>query len=88
MIQPIRNNVLVECIDMGSVTEGGLVVPDSVKKDANKVRIVAVGNGTAKRPMKLKPGLVGFRVKDWGEEVWEDDKKYFLMDDKAIIALQ
>jgi co-chaperonin GroES (HSP10) len=88
MIQPIRNNVLVECIDMGNVTEGGLVVPDSVKKDSNKVRIVAVGNGTPKRPMKLKPGEVGFRVKDWGEEVWEDDKKYFLMDDKAIIALQ
>jgi co-chaperonin GroES (HSP10) len=88
MIQPIRNNVLVECIDIGNVTEGGIVVPDSVKKDSNKVRIVAVGNGTPKRPMKLKPGMVGHRVKDWGEEIWDGDKKYFLMDDKAIIALQ
>lgn len=67
---------------------GGIVVPDSVKKDSNKVMIVSVGGGTPKRPMKLKPGMTGFRVKDWGQEIEENGKKFYLMDDKAIIALQ
>lgn len=87
MIQPIRNNVLVECLESSDMI-GGIFVPDSVKKDSNKVRIVAVGDGTPKRPMKLKPGMVGHRVKDWGQEIEENGKKYYLMDDKAIIALQ
>lgn len=88
MIQPIRNNVLVQCFEGDGITDGGIVVPDSVKKDSNKVKIIAVGDGTAKRPMEFKPGMTAFRVKDWGTPVEENGEKYYLMDDKALIALQ
>jgi chaperonin GroES len=86
MIQPIRNNVLVKCFAGDSISEGGIIVPDAFKKDSNKVEIVAVGNGTKKKPMRLKKGDIGYRVKDWGTEVIDNGQKYYLMDDSAIIA--
>lgn len=88
MIQPIRNQVLVECYEGDSETEAGIIVPDSVRKDSDRVRIIAVGNGTAKRAMKLKPGCDAIRVHGWGVPINEGDKKYLLMEDQAIIALQ
>lgn len=88
MIKPIRNQVLVECFEGDGISEGGIYVPDSIKTESNKVKILAVGNGTSKKPMRLKAGDIGFRVKSWGEEIHENGKKYFLMDDSTIIALQ
>jgi len=87
MIQPIRNNVLVKCFKGSNISEGGIVVPDSVVGDSNKVQILAVGTGTPKKPMKLKPGSIGYRVKDWGEQIEHEGEKYYIMDASAIIAL-
>jgi len=87
MIQPIRNNVLVKPFKEDEVSAGGIIVPESYRKDGSKVKVVAVGNGTAKRPMKLKPDSIGFRVKDWGTPIEENGELYYIMDDTAIIAL-
>jgi chaperonin GroES len=86
MIQPIRDNILVKPFDADNISEGGIIVPDSAKKPSNKVMIVAVGNGTGKKPMKLKPGMVGYRTKDWGLEVIWDNELHYLMNDEAILA--
>lgn len=88
MIQPIRNNVLVKCFESSGVSEGGIFIPETAMIDSNKVQVVAVGNGTAKKPMKRKVGDIGFRVKDWGQEIYDNGEKYYLMDESAIIALQ
>jgi len=85
---PILNNVLVKPYPSSEFSEGGLVIPDSVKKPSNKVLIVAVGGGTKKKPMLLKEGQTGFRVKSWGQEILVDNELHFLMDQSAIIALQ
>ncbi len=87
-MRPVRNQILVKPFPPNELTQGGLVVPDSVKKPSNKVTIVDVGNGTASRPMRLKRGDVGFRVKAWGQEVLIDGESFFLMEDNAILALQ
>lgn len=87
MIKPIRNQVLVKCFKGDEKSLGGIIVPEAFRKEANRVEIVEVGNGTEKRPMKLKKGSIGFRVKDWGTPIEENGEKYYLMDDKAIIAL-
>jgi chaperonin GroES len=85
-MQPIRNNILVKPFDADNVSEGGIIVPDSVKKPSNKVMVIAVGNGTEKRPMKLRPGMIGYRTKDWGLEVIWNNELHYLMNDEAILA--
>ena len=84
MIQPIRKNVLVTCFESDSISQGGIIVPESYKVYSNKVKVIAVG-GMVKG---LKKGDVGHRVKDWGEPIIEYGQKYYLMDESAIIALQ
>lgn len=87
-MQPYNNNILFKPFEMPSATEGGIILPDSFKRVSNKGEIVAVGEGTLQRPMKLKAGMIGYRVKDWGTEVIIENETYYLMEDKAIIALE
>lgn len=88
MIKPIRNNVIVKCFPGHEVSEGGVIMPESMRKPSNKVQIVAVGSGLPNKPMKLKAGSIGYRVKDWGNEIEIDGEKYIQMDASAIIALE
>ncbi len=84
---PIRNQILVKPCESDSVSAGGIIVPDSYKAVSNKVNIVKVGNGTKDKPMRLKEGQVGHRVKDWGTEILIGNEKFFLMDADSIIAI-
>jgi chaperonin GroES len=86
MIRPIRNQVLVRAFKDDEVSAGGIIVPESMRKNGNKVEILAVGNGTLNRPMTLKPGMIGFRVENWGVPVEEDGELLYLMEDSAILA--
>lgn len=88
MIQPIRNNVVVRAFKGTNQTDSGLVIPDNCIKESDKVEIVAVGCGTAKRPMKRKVGEIGYRVHEWGTPFEYNGENFYLMDDNAIIALQ
>lgn len=88
MITPIRTQILFKPFPPPELTEGGLIVPDSVKKINNKGTIVKVGSGIEGKPMRLKEGQVGYRVKDWGEAIIENNETYFLMDMSAIICLE
>lgn len=86
-MQPIRQNVLVRPLQSDSISEGGIIVPDSCKKDSNKVEVVAVGNGSKKKPMLRQVGEIGFRVKDCGVEILIHGVKHFIIDQSWIIAL-
>lgn len=87
-MKPINQNILVKPFPASDKTEGGIFVPDSVKQPSNKVLIVAVGDGSEKKPMKLKPGQTGFRVKDWGEPIEIDGELHFIMTQQSILAVQ
>ena len=86
-MQPIRNNILFKPYKGDVESEGGIIVPDSVRGESDKGLIVAVGKGTRQRPMRLKAGSEGFRVHQWGEPVDKDGERYYIMEDSAIIAL-
>lgn len=85
---PIRTQVLVKPFPSEEVSEFGIIVPESVRKPSNKVMVVKVGNGTKDKPMKLKEGQTGFRVKDWGCEVLISGELHFIMDQDAILAIE
>ncbi len=86
-MKAIRNNVIVKPFFISNITEGGIFIPDTIKKESDKVLIVSVGLGTKDKPMRLKENTVGYRVKDWGTPIEKDGEKYYIMDASAIIAL-
>ena len=85
-MQPIRNNILVKPYPSDNESEGGIIVPDSIKKDSNKMYVVAVGKGTKDRKMQFKPGQTVYRVNSWGEPVDIHGERHYIMDQNAIIA--
>lgn len=85
---PIRNQILVKPYPSDEISEGGIYVPESARKTSNKVVIVKVGNGTKDKPMKVKPGQTGFRVRDWGLEVMIDGQLHVIMDQDSILATE
>lgn len=85
-MNPILSQVVFKPFPSEVITESGFVVPENCREINNKGTIVAVGNGTAKKPMRLKVGDVVHRTKDWGEGIIKDGELYFLMDEAAIIA--
>lgn len=80
---PILKNILVKPYPPPEFTEGGLIVPDTVKKPSNKVFVVEVGNACT----KVKKGQSGFRVKGWGIEILIDNELHFIMNEAALIAI-
>ena len=87
-MQPIRNYVLVKPFPSDEISEGGIFVPESARRESSKVYIVAVGNGSAGKPMHFRPGQTAYRVKDWGTLVEIDGEKHYLMENSAIIAIE
>lgn len=76
-------NIIVKPYPPNEQTEGGLFVPDSVKKPSNKVLVTSIGD----RVTRVKEGQSGFRVKDWGHDVLIDGELHFIMNEAALIAI-
>ncbi len=87
-MKPYGNNILFKPFKGDATSEHGIIVPDSIVGESDKGLIVSVGQGTKIRPMKLKENTIGFRVHQWGRLIEENGEKYYLMEDKAIIALE
>lgn len=86
MIKPIRNNVLVKPFLKDETSKGGIIVPDSFRRESEKCLIVAVGEGTSKTPMQFQEGEVVFRVKEWGVPVIENGEQFYIMEQSSILA--
>lgn len=84
---PIRNNILFKPLPSEEFING-LFIPESARKINDKGIVVKVGAGTEKRPMKLKEGMLAHRVKDWGQQILIDSELHFIMDEKAVLAIE
>lgn len=87
-MQPIRNFILCKPFPASEVSEGGIIVPDSVKKDSNRLLVVATGNGTKDRKMQFTAGQTVYRVKSWGEPIDINGERHYLMDQAAVLATE
>jgi len=86
-MKPILSQVLFKPFPSPEQTESGIFVPENARAISNKGTIEAVGGGTKDKPMRLKVGMTAYRTKDWGIGFTMNGEVYFLMDEKAIIAI-
>ena len=87
-MKPVRNYILTKPFPPDEVSEGGIFVPESARKESNKVTIVAVGRGSREKKMTLKPGQVVYRMKDWGIPVDVKGERHYILEDAAILATE
>jgi chaperonin GroES len=86
MVRPIRNHVLVKPFPSDEMSEGGIIVSEAHREISNKMRVVSVGNGTVKTPMKFKEGDVVFRVKGCGDAIEINGELHYLVQQSWLLA--
>ena len=93
MIQPLGNRVLIVLLEEKKQSEkktaSGIIVLESDKKEKPRLgKIVAIGKGEKVLKHNLKIGQIIFYGKFAGEDIEVDEKKYKLLLEDEILALQ
>ena len=91
-IKPLGDRVLVQPIEEGEVSKGGIIIPDSAKEKPQEGKVIAVGTGKKDDDGKVIPFNVkkGDRVlmpKYGGTEVKIDDKAYQIVREDDILGV-
>lgn len=86
-IIPLGNKVLVEPIQEEK-TDSGIILPDTVEKDApEQGRVVAVGPGKKDEIMTVKKGDKVVFSKYGHDEINVAGKEYYILEEDKILAV-
>ena len=91
-IKPLFDYVLIKPLEGESVTEGGIVLPDTAKEKPQVGEVIAVGKGAfddngKKVPMVVKKGQKVV-YKKWGrDEIKVEGKEWMLIRQTDIMAI-
>lgn len=104
MITPLSDRIIVERVQGPKETAGGILLPDTAKRETNSGRVVAVGPGRLKKsedgflpvcPIEASPYGNGIAVGNIvyfsaysGNELLIDDKKYLALSADDIIGFE
>lgn len=89
MIKPHSNNLLVEEI-LEDKTKSGLYRPDINKEGAQRVKVIAIGEGKREKdkiiPMKIKKGDVVYCITPAFTKVNFEGKEYSFVSEDNILG--
>ena len=87
-IQPLADRVLVQPQEAEEKTAGGIIIPDTAKKERPiEGKVLAVGQGTKDEEMVLKVGDKVLYGKYSGTEVELDGEKFLIMRQSDVLAV-
>ena len=91
-IRPLDDRVVVEAIESGEKTAGGIYLPDTAKEKPQEGIVVAVGPGKMlESGERVEPSVkTGDKViygKYGGTEIEADGREYLVMRESDILAL-
>ena len=91
--KPLYDKVLVERLEQGEKTIGGIIIPDTAKEKPIEGKIVAIGNGNISEktgeivPLCVKVGDKVLFGKWSGTEIKIDGKDYLVMKESDIMGI-
>lgn len=87
-IQPLADRVLVQPQEAEEKTAGGIIIPDTAKKERPiEGKVLAVGQGTKDEEMVLKVGDKVLYGKYSGTEVELDGENFLIMRQSDVWAV-
>jgi chaperonin GroES len=91
-VRPLHDRILVQRIDEGEQTVGGIIIPDTAKEKPQQGTVIAAGNGQVKDDGKRIPLDVraGDRIlfgKYAGQEITLDGEEYLIMKEDDVLAV-
>ncbi len=86
-MKPIGDRVVVEPFEAEEKTQGGIIIPDTVKEKPQKGKVIAVGPGKKDQKMTVKKGDVVLYGKYAGQEIQYQGKDYLIMREDDILVV-
>ena len=91
-IRPLGNRVLLRKLEAEETLKGGIILPDSAKKQQESAEVIAVGEGKKDKegnliPVPVKVGNIVLMEKYSGQEVTIDDELFVIARADDLIAI-
>ncbi len=86
-IQPLTDWVLIKVDIAEEESEGGIIIPDTVKEKPQKGIILAVGKGRKDEPMTVRIGDLVLYGKDMGTEITMDGIDGLIIKESNIFGI-
>lgn len=91
-IQPLSDRVVVKPVSQEEVSAGGIIIPDTVKKErAERGTVVATGPGRyedgAVVPMTVKKGDEVIFEQTYRDPIEIDGEEYYIFSESSILAI-
>lgn len=91
-LKPLSNRVIVKPLEAETMTESGIMLPDSGKERPSQGTVVAVGPGKRNEkgeiiPMSVKAGDVVLFKKYGPDEIEMNGEKYLVGDEDDVLAV-
>jgi chaperonin GroES len=91
-VRPLHDRIIVQRLEEGEQTIGGIIVPDSAKEKPQQGKVIAAGNGKVKDDGKrialdVKAGDTILFGKYSGQEIKLDGEEYLIMREDEVLAV-
>ena len=90
-VRPLHDRILVQRLDEGEQSIGGIIIPDSAKEKPQRGTVVAAGDGKSNHEGKrvaldVKKGDLILFGKYSGQEIRIDGVDYLIMKEDEVLA--
>lgn len=91
-LRPLGNRVLVRRLEAAETLKGGIILPDTAKKQQESAEVIAIGPGKKDKegkeiPVAVKVGDIILMEKYSGQEVTIDDETFVIIKADDLIAI-
>ena len=91
-VRPLHDRLIIQRLDEGEQTVGGIIVPDSAKEKPQRGKVFAVGQGKvrddgSRQTPDVKDGETILFGKYSGQEIKIDGEEYLILREDEVLAV-
>ena len=91
-VRPLHDRLIIQRLEEGEQTIGGIIVPDSAKEKPQRGKVFAVGQGKvrddgSRQPPDVKDGDTILFGKYAGQEIKIDGEEYLILREDEVLAI-
>ena len=91
-VTPLHDRLIIQRLDEGEQTVGGIIVPESAKEKPQRGRVVATGQGKvrddgSRQPPDVNDGETVLFGKYSGQEIKIDGEDYLILREDEVLAI-
>ena len=91
-VRPLHDRLIIQRLEEGEQTIGGIIVPDSAKEKPQRGKVFAVGQGKvrddgSRQQPDVKDGDTILFGKYSGQEIKIDGEEYLIMREDEVLAV-